>query len=530
MALTDAIRERLSGLFKSRRFEELTGKARQEFLRAAADMGSARLNAYRLYDEYYEGEHRVLLLDRARRYLEASGIRYCENFCETIVDVMCQRLEVVGFQVEDNDAASDWLTKTVWPRNEMDEKEGVVHTETTKKGDGFLIVGYDAERELPTFTWNRPEIVKPVYSDESPDVMLYAAKIWTTNQISSTNPTGEIINRLNLYYPDRVEKWFSIGDQDGKEDWAPHVDPEDLDEAGAAKWPIPWTMDGTPDGEPIGIPVIHFRNKPKGRTFGRSEMHGVIPQQDALNKQLLDLFYVMDAQGWKQRWASGIPDDTTLNIAIGEWVKSSNENAKFGEFDAEDPGPMGEQIEGTLRRMAARSQTPLHLMMTGGTLPSGETLKTAESPLVHKDKDRMITHGNSWSKAMRLGVRVVEAFGNLPTVVIEDEAGEDGEPKSRSIQVSIDPDAEIKTIWGNPESRNEQSETNTLGVQVELLGLSKTTALRKLGYDPDEEEELREQEAEEEPEPLIPPTVPAFPPPVVKEPAVAAPSPPAKSD
>ena len=506
MAIAENIRERLTALFKGRRLEDLTGEQRQEFLRAAADMGEKRLRRYRLYQEYYEGEHRTLLLERARRYLEASGLRYAENFCETIVDVLAERLQVVGFQVEDNDAASDWLTKTVWPKNEMDEKEGVVHTETTKKGDGFLIVGYDEARELPTFTWNRPEIIKPVYSDENPDEMEYAAKVWTTNQVSSTNPTGQTINRLNLYYPDRVEKWFSVGDRNGKEDWAPHVDPEDLDEHGTPRWPIPWTMDGLPDGEPIGIPVIHFRNKPKGQTFGRSEIHATIPQQDALAKQLLDLFYVMDAQGWKQRWASGIPDNESIVTAIGEWIKSANNDAKFGEFAAEDPTPMGEQIEGTLRRMASRSKTPLHLMMTGGDLPSGETLKTAESPLVHKAKDRQVTHGNAWAKAQRVGVRVVEAFGKLPTVVLDDDDGE-----TTSATVAIDPDSEIRTIWGNPESRNEQSETNTLGVQVEILGLSKTTALRKLGYDPEEEEDLREDEREAEPEPPAPPTVPAIP-------------------
>lgn len=500
MAFTDTIRS----LFRKRKdLDELSSADRQDFLRAAADMGEERLEKYRLFEDYYDGEHRAVPLERAREVLERSGLRYTENFCETVIDVMVERMAVVGFQVEDNESASDWLTKTVWPRNRMDEKQGIVHMESTKKGDGFLIVTYDEERNLPRFTWNRPEIIRPFYCDDDSDEMLYASKIWTTNQVGPTNPTGVGITRLNLYFPERVEKWFTVGTPSAKAIWSPHVDPEDLDENGTPKWPIWWTMDGTEDGEPIGIPVIHFRNKPKGRTFGRSELRNVIPQQDLLTKQLLDQFYVMDGQGWPQRWATGIADQSSINVAIGEFIKSASADAKFGQFDAADPGPMGEAVESTLRRIASRSQTPLYLLMMGGTLPSGETLKTAESPLVHKIGDRETTHGGSWSDAMRIGARVTEAFGTP--------------------EHTIDPEAEIVTLWRDAQSRNEQAETNTLGVQVELLGLSKTTALRKLDYDPDEEAKLRAEEQEEapdEPEAPAPPDAP-----VVVEPVVPAPSP-----
>ncbi|MGH2878938.1 MAG: phage portal protein [Solirubrobacteraceae bacterium] len=503
MAIADRIKRRLG---KNSPTGDVNSGDKQDFLRDAADMGEERLERYRLFDDYYDGEHRAIPLQRAREVLERSGLRYTENFCETVVDVMVERMSVEGFQVEDNEEASDWLTKTVWPRNRMDETQGVVHTETTKKGDGFLIVTFDEDRNLPRFTWNRPEIIRPVYADDDSDELLYASKTWTTRQVSPTNPSGLAITRLNLYYPDRVEKWFTVGSAGAKSIWSPHVDPADLDENGAPKWPIAWTMDGQPDGEPIGIPVIHFRNKPKGRTFGRSELRNVLPQQDLLTKQLLDQFYVMDAQGWPQRWATGIPEDTSINVAIGEFLKTANDEAKFGQFDAADPGPMGEAVESTLRRIASRSQTPLYLLMMSAQLPSGESLKTAESPLIHKVQDRETTHGGSWASAMRMGARVTEAFGTNPH--------------------PIDPEAEIVTLWADAQSRNEQVETNTLGVQVELLGLSKTTALRKLGYDPDEEATLRAEEQADAPdEPEAPPPPDA---PVVKEPDVPAPSPPPK--
>src|SRR6218665_1805631 len=79
---------------------ELGGRAQQDFLREAADMGSARLADYGLADDYYAGEHGVKLDDRERAFLEASGLSYCENFCETIVDTMVARLAMRGFACE----------------------------------------------------------------------------------------------------------------------------------------------------------------------------------------------------------------------------------------------------------------------------------------------------------------------------------------------------------------------------------------------------------------------------------------------
>lgn len=479
MSLLDAIRGRL-GQRTASDYDNLLSGARKAFLNECADLGDKRLNGYDLFTNYYDGEQRTQVLDRARLYLEASGFRFCENFCETVVDVHADRLQVEGFEVEGNEAATDWLNDQWWARNRMDETQGVVHTETLKLGDGCIIEDFDNDLELPRMRWNSPSRVKFCYEDDG-DQIAHVVKVWHTSEVSPVNPTGAAVRRMNLYFDNRIEKWFSVDDA-VTADWAPWVDEQDVElDPGTQEmvfsvadptkpsfqWPIWWTDNQQEDGEPLGVPAVHFRHKPKGRRYGRSLLRGVVPQQDQLNKQILDLFYVMDAQGWKQRWAAGIDDASGLTVAIGEWVTSSNVEAKFGEFAAEDPVPLQTVIEGTLTRISARTRTPLHDMINGDP-PSGEALKTAESGIVKASEDRQTTMGNGWEDGARIGWRIGSVFGDAP---------------------EFDPKAVIKCLWKSPETRNEAIEATVDETELRMGVVSKQTVAEKRGYDWDQEKE-----------------------------------------
>lgn len=463
---------------------------RQDFLNDAADMGGQRVDGYKLFEEYFAGERGVPLLERARQYLQRSGLPYTENFCETIVLAHKARLRVQGFGVENNETAGQWLSRDFWGRGRMDGTQGIVHLNTLKLGDGFIIVEWDEQTGRPCARWNHPSRIKPVYEDGD---LVYVVKVWTTSTVSPSNPQGRRIRRLNLYYPDRVEKWFATS-TDAKALWAPYLDADDyLDPATdtedgqdgelVARWPTPWTENGEPDGEPLGINVFHFREQAGGDDFGRSILRTVLPLADALDKQSADLFYVMDTQGWKQRWGTGIKEGESLAVAAGEWVKVTSTDAKLGEFNAEDPRPLQEVIEGTIRRIAVKSRTPLHDLLVKGEQPSGEARKMADAAMVAATEDRHIDYGSTWEDVARMGWKLASIFG--------DQAP------------GFDDTAEIDVDWRDAEIRNELDEANTLLVHQEL-GASRATTLRKAGYDPDEEQQLR---ASEEPD------VPAPPPP-----------------
>lgn len=444
---------------------EIPAAQRNEILTALAEPDPDRIKGYELYARYYDGNHKVKLTDRTKAYLENSGLEWSENFCETVVDTLSDRLHVTGFACRDNEAAREWLDD-FWDGDAIAEVQGTVHNQTPLLGDGFVGVGWDAEAGLPTLHWNDPSCCTPIYNAAGELLML--AKVWNEAAVTPTNPNGEVIRRLNLYYPDRIEKWFTFATPGSGQNttWAMHIDVE------GERWPIDWTR---PGGIPRGVAVVPFRNKPKGRNFGRSELRSTIPQQDYLNKQLIDLSLIMDNQAWDQRWGTGISPETAANLrnVPGELWASPNEQARFGQFPAADPRGLLVAIEGTMQRIAARSQRPLHLLFNNGNLPSGESLKTAESPLIHTGVDRQRTYGLSWSTIAALLAGLEADYGRSGLSY----AGE-----------------AFQAQWRDLQSRNEITELD-VAQRKEAVGVSQKTVLEELGYDAEEEAAYRRDES-----------------------------------
>lgn len=437
---------------------------RQKVLNDLADPRSPRTDRYRTYESYYDGETTAKLTGRLKAYLEVNGFGYVENFCETIVDALATTLQLNDVAGE-SDGFSEWVTE-LWKANDLDDLQGVVHTQTPMKGDAFLIVDWNDETQLPRFTFNRPELIRPIY--DAHGVMLVAAKSWEEAKVAPTNPSAIPIRRLNLYFAGRVEKWFTTTGIDPREAvqhaiWAPHMDPSDT------VWPLAW-LDR--QGDPLGIAVLHFRNKPKGRNFGRSELHSVIPQQNYLMKQLVDLAETLDYQGAAQRWGTGVKEGTWTAAPGTVWT-TENENARFGQFDPSNPTGVLEAIEQTLRRMAARSQTPLHQLMTGGNQPSGETLKAAREPLVAKAEDRQTSYGGTWVRAHVLALKLMGL--HVPSF-------------------AVPPDLALEAAWESAETADEKGELEAAEIKSRL-GVSKWTLLQELGYDPEQEGARRADEA-----------------------------------
>lgn len=462
MALADTVRRLVGG-------EQIID---QDRIRAAADMGTDRINGYREYEDAYDGHHRTRLSARARTYLEPGSVKWTENFIETIIDSLADRINLTGFSVQDDQNASDWLTKTAWPASHGAQLQRTISTKVPMLGDGFVIVDFDQASGLPRAYWNRPHNIKATYSEDDTHQLLEISKVWASRAVSPTNPEGRLIQRLNIHYPDRVEKWYSESVGEGAL-WAHHLDP------GEEQWPVSW-VDET--GDPLGINVFPFRYKPLGNQCGRSKVRGALPFQHELNKQLLDLFEVRDQQGWPQRWAAGIPSETgTLRVAIGEILKATNENAKFGQFDAAAVTPLVEDITATLTRMSAKTRTPMHDLIKGEP-PSGEALKTAEGGQVKEAEACMIDWTPSYAGVARMTLRLATVFGDQ----------------------DFDPDVDIVPIFDDPHTRNETDEASNALVYSEL-GVSNTTLLRRLGFDPEEERKLKAAEGG----PVDPPPPPA---------------------
>lgn len=469
MGILRRIRAALSGT-------EYVGDALQEWLDYCADMGDERCAGYSLYDEFYNGEHRTKLRDRAREYLEDStGVPFCENFAEPVVDMLAERLEVVGFtsseadEKTETDAFAD-VADEWWQRNRMDAMQKTVHTLSLVRGDDFVFVEYDEDDGMPRFIRQQAHQVKVVYREDRPDEIDYAVKVWNTQQESEQNPDGRTIQRLNLYYPDVIEKYFrpSSGYQ-GKGGWDVYLGDGDN---GVIEW-----LDGK--GQPLGVPVAHFRNKPlgqgpKGDGCGRSRVLPVVSFQLELNKACADLNDLCDYHGDPQRWVTGVTGDTTYDSDHAVWQSPSPE-AKFGQLDPADTRNLIEAVESIISRMARRSRIPMHLL-TGGTPPSGESLKTAESGLVSTAEDCQVVFGNAWEDMLLIAFKVAATFGDGP---------------------EIPEDFTIETQWANAATRSDKDDLDT-AILKKQLGVSNRTLLTELGYDPDKELEQSGMEKQED--------------------------------
>ena len=415
-----------------------------------------RQDDYEKYQDYYDGRHKVELTDRLREFLKVSEKAFNANFCEPVVDAMTDRLAVVSFDTDEEDAEDAPLAawaQDAWAANRMDGQQRVAHEQAAIKGDAYVLCEWDARRERVRLAVNAPDLIRPRYDPADRDRTLWTAKRW-----GLTKPDRQ---QLNLYFPDRIEK-YQRGAAGAR--WEQRQDAE------GEPWPIPWTG---ADGEPLGIPVVHLRNKPGVGSFGRSELQNIVPLQNVLNKTLVDLIMVLDTLGFQQRWLVNAQRPSGgFKIYPGVvWnVAPLNPDAavQLGQFPSESPEGLIAALREIVEEIAGVSRTPTHMLRLGPSFPSGEALQTAEQGLVSKVRSRQVVLGNAWEDVMALARAVAVSIGGQAEI----------------------PEGAFSAVWADPETRNELAHVQTIGTKVGVLGVPQVQAWREVGYSPSDIERM----------------------------------------
>ncbi len=149
--------------------------------------------------------------------------------------------------------------------------------------------------------------------------MIRAAKYWRTRDRHT---------RLNIFYPDRIERFITAKPGDGI-----------FTDADA----FVRYRDAVPN--PFGVlPVFHFANNADIGSFGRSELEAAIPVQDGMNKAVLDMLVAMEFSAYRQRWAAGIEIEYDSNgqvippfkAGVDHLWLAQNPDARFGDFNTAD--------------------------------------------------------------------------------------------------------------------------------------------------------------------------------------------------
>lgn len=431
----------------------VTEEARRDIAWALADI-AARQPSYALYRNYYRGQHRLAFASAKFRNAFGDLFReFADNVCRPVVDTFVDRLQLTSFDSPDEKVAQ--AASDLWANNRMGSRAGEVMLNAAREADGFLMVWTDAEGDVRMWV-QTPDTVAVRYSDDNPDRIDLAAKVWRKGR-------GW---RCTLYYPDRIERYETAGTSPGG----------GLPQARAFR---PFMPVQENDPEPVEdnpydrVPFFHFPNGTVG-TYGESMLVDAVPLQDGLNKSVADMLVAMEFHAYPQRWATGLEvrykDDGTeiapLDPGADRLWHVPSEGTRFGQFDpANLDGFL--KVQDAFRLEVARvTGTPLHAlgMMGSGQPPSGTSLKVTEGRLTKRAKDRHRDWGETWEDAVAFALRL------------------------QGMAEGID----ITAVWASPETEDDKAQAETQEIK-QRLGVSKRKSLAEMGYTPEEIEEMLDE-------------------------------------
>jgi hypothetical protein len=403
---------------------------------------------------FHEGDQAAKLTERLEEFLGGTQFQFRLNVCMNVVTAVTERLDLVGFD-SDNDEVLDYTSDLI-RIDGIDAKQEEIYEYALRDGEYFVIVDWDTENGRPTFIpierytsldsgGNGMGCIIFYEEDDPNQKPQLAIKQWMEY-------IGEdIVERRNLYYPDRIEKWV----RGTSGEWE-HLEGEDVD----------WTDE---NNQPLGIAVIHFRNKGL-----RPAASDAIPMQRAVNKSLLDLLASSDMTAFRIYVALGfIPTSdgqplredrsNLLPINPGQVVGTTIKPGE-ADFKSLEPANLEQQMDLThqlILWLAMTSNTPVSRFISTKLIASDETLKEQEGPLLARVQRLQTLFGNSWVQCMKLAIKMQNAFGSTPT--------------------GLDPEAVLDPIWGEAQSRSVREKLELLKMKQEL-GIPTEQLWREAGY------------------------------------------------
>ena len=393
-----------------------------------------------LFRGYVDGDHRANLTEQMRKLLRVpaneSLSEFNDNYCEKIVNAKADRVEITAVQAvgegnEDADDANDWLDD-LREMNEFEALQTGVHDDAIRDGDAYVLVDWDNDAgqvritQEPAYDGTSGMIV--LYNTRADHVPALAIKVWyiTTQQ-------GRVADtmRLNVYYPDRIEKYVAYNGGTLAE-----YEP-------AVAWPTE-----------IGVPVRHLPNKARSYTSqGQSEIEDAIPLQDALNRLLYSMVASAELTGFGIRVAKGFTPPT--NLTPGMWVEINRDGgpllpedvAEVEQLDQSEPTPFLSAANWVIEQMATITDTPLPQLL-GGDSASGESLKQREIGLLGKVRRFQVRATGFWKQVFELCAAVQNYYGT------------ESAPEWRRLKIQ----------WRDAQLRNDVQWIQTAAQIVDIVG------------------------------------------------------------
>lgn len=406
----------------------------------ALDEGAARRA---MLETYYAGQQPLAFLaPEARAALGTRFGRMATNLPRLAVSALAERLRVVGFTGAD--VWDDWLA------NDLDQVAPVAHREALTLGEAYLIV------------WARPDGAPLVTAESAAQVAVRrdpatravtaAVKRWETGTTTeAVLYEADSITRLSANHTGATVAGFKTV----------HVLPN-----------------------PLGVvPVVPLRNSDRLLGPAASELDDLIPLVDALNKALADMMVSSEHAGRPRRWATGLEltEDDVLDAAgnptgqttpvspvqeSDRMMVAESADTKFGQLAAADLGGYEAAVRVLQAQISAVSGLPPHYLGVHGDQPaSADALRASEASLTARAEARQAVFGRAWEQVARLMVAV----------------------RDGSDPATVNP----RVQWADPATRSVAQEADAI---TKLYGaglLPASYALRRLGYNDTEIEQIR---------------------------------------
>jgi hypothetical protein len=320
--------------------------------------------------------------------------------------------------------------------------------ETLKAGETYLIAWLDEDGEIECYI-NDPRMCHIEYDSERPNRKKRAYKWWDAD---------DGYRHIKMYTAERISEYrthirHDVGVVEQRF--------EKVDEF----------------ANPFGvIPVFHLCTNYR---YPLSEMKYVIPIQDAVNLLILNMLATSEGAAFPMKYvisnAQGLENLTSgpnqvWHIPAGDGMSQQTD---VGQFAAADLSNFLAPIEQAINAISSISRTPYHLFYrAGGSMPSGEALKTAERPLVAKCENYILRFTPTYRRLVQFLLLL----------------------KGRQT-------SDIRVQWKRLETQQplQEAQQEKTTVEAKILkrdaGVSQRQVLRELGYT---EEQIEAMEAEQE--------------------------------
>jgi hypothetical protein len=423
--------------------------------------------AYEKAKDVYDGKIGEVFFGSALDGLIASvGDSFRVNFAAIPVDKLVKRIAFGGAEVVGSEALTAELARA------LDEAKIEREIRTALKwaavyGDAYLVAwpGANAdELATPDVYYNSPLVMRAVYDEENPRLVLFFVKAFRVGKRT----------RANLYFPDRIERYISRTDTTkdkeainyNADEFERYIDADSFENAD----------DDEPESDvanPWGrFPVFHLKHDDNGESHGVPAHLKAYGPQDAITKIVVTQMSDFEGQAFPIRYALERADtdsdlgedfDDDEDVEVGSrrpklrfangTVTTLQNIEKVGEFTPPSAENFLAPAEFYIRAIGVLTDTPAYEFDLKGDQPSGESRKRADAPI--QAHAREYTEENT------------SAIESLLSLVLS---------------MTGSADQAVKVSWQTAEVASDSDSWTVVGSKI-ANGVPVRVALAEAGYD-----------------------------------------------